>query len=120
MTPPDSYQSLESEPPESSSPANELPPAGVSSSSSPRIHDLPEDERPREKMAARGPQALTDAELLAIFLGTGTVGKSAIDVGRDLLRDFDSLTGLSRRSLTELRKVKGIWFAKAVNLSATF
>ncbi|MDA0814814.1 MAG: DNA repair protein RadC [Verrucomicrobia bacterium] len=124
MMPPDSYQSPESEPPESASPANERPPVGqgqgLSASDSPRIHDLPEDERPREKMAARGPQALTDAELLAIFLGTGTLGKSAIDVGRDLLRDVGSLTGLSRRSLTELRKVKGIGFAKAVNLSATF
>lgn len=85
-----------------------------------RIHDLPESERPREKMASRGAAALSDAELLAIFLGTGTVGRSAIDVGRDLLAKYDSLSGLSRRTLTELRKVKGVGFAKAVHLSATF
>ncbi|MGK0188097.1 MAG: DNA repair protein RadC [Verrucomicrobiales bacterium] len=87
---------------------------------SPRIHDLPEDERPREKMAARGAAALTDAELLAIFLGTGTVGSSAIDIGRELLAKFDSLSGLSRRTLTELRGIKGVGFAKSVHLSATF
>ena len=85
-----------------------------------RIHDLPEGERPREKMAARGAQSLTDAELVAIFLGTGTVGMSAIDVGRELLSEFGSLGGLSRRSLPELRKVKGVGFAKAVHLAATF
>ncbi|MEZ5326742.1 MAG: DNA repair protein RadC [Verrucomicrobiales bacterium] len=100
--------------------AGEAPVSPSTANASPRIHDLPEEERPREKMAVRGAQALTDAELLAIFLGTGTVGKSAIDIGRELLKHFDSLSGLSRRTLTELRSVKGIGFAKAVHLSATF
>ena len=86
----------------------------------PRIHDMPEDERPREKMAERGAMALTDAELLAIFLGTGTVGRSAIDVGRELLEKFNSLSGLSRRGLQEIQEVKGIGIAKAANLAATF
>ena len=71
-------------------------------------------------MAAFGAEALTDAELLAIFLGTGTIGSSAVDVGRALLTEFGSLGGLSRRQLPELQKVKGVGFAKAVNLAATF
>jgi len=71
-------------------------------------------------MAAHGAAALTDAELLAIFLGTGTIGSSAIDVGRKLLSEFGSLNGLSRRKLPELQKIRGIGIAKAVNLAATF
>lgn len=101
-------------------PEGDAPVQASAAARPPRIHDLPEDERPREKMAFRGAQALTDAELLAIFLGTGTVGRSAIDVGRELLAEFGSLGGLSRRTLGELRKVKGVGFAKAVHLAATF
>ena len=107
MTSPESHESSEKE--------RITPDAHLS-----RIHDLPEEERPREKMAALGPKALTDAELLAIFLATGTIGRSAIDVGRDLLKEFDSLGGLSRRTLGELTQVKGVGFAKAANLAATF
>ena len=55
------------------------------------INDWPEQERPREKLLRQGATALTDAELLAIFLRTGVVGKSAIDLGRDLLHHFGSL-----------------------------
>ena len=100
----------------SNSPADNSDNASVA----PRIHDLPEDERPREKMAERGAHALTDAELLAIFLGTGTVGRSAIDVGRELLARFGSLGGLSRRGMREIREVHGVGIAKAANLIATF
>ena len=55
------------------------------------ITDWPEDERPREKLLDRGAEALTNAELLAIFLRTGIPGKSAVDLARDLLADFDGL-----------------------------
>ncbi|MGD8940453.1 MAG: hypothetical protein PVJ72_13795, partial [Gammaproteobacteria bacterium] len=58
------------------------------------ITDWPEHERPREKMLLRGPQALSDAELLAIFLRTGVKGKSAVDLSRDLLNEFGSLRAL--------------------------
>jgi DNA repair protein RadC len=58
------------------------------------MDDWPSAERPREKLLQQGAAALTDAELLAIFIRTGVKGRSAIDVARDLLRDFGGLRGL--------------------------
>lgn len=58
------------------------------------ISDWPLQERPREKLIALGPQALSDAELLAIFLRTGHAGRSAVDLARDLLKDFGGLRAL--------------------------
>ena len=58
------------------------------------IRDWPEGERPREKLLSRGAEALSDAELLAIFLRVGVRGKSAVDLARDLLTQFGSLRGL--------------------------
>ena len=58
------------------------------------IKDWPADERPREKLLQRGAGALTDAELLAIFLRTGTPGKSAVDMARELLNEYGSLQAL--------------------------
>ena len=52
------------------------------------ICDWPEDQRPRERLIAYGPEALSDPELIAIFLRTGSVGKSAIDLGRDIIARF--------------------------------
>ncbi len=92
----------------------EIPP------NSPRIRDLPIADRPREKLAARGPAALTNAELLAIFFGTGRRGLSAVDLGRDLLRRFGSLQSITRRSIEELSQVPGIGPAKAAQLAAVF
>jgi DNA repair protein RadC len=60
------------------------------------IRNWPEGERPREKLLQRGPQALSDAELLAIFLRTGVAGKSAVDLARDLVARFGGLCGLLR------------------------
>ena len=86
-----------------------------------RIREIPESDRPREKLASRGPSALNDAELLAIFLRTGIRGKSAIALAADLLERFGSLTGLSRSSSAELIKAaSGIGPAKAAELSAAF
>ena len=85
-----------------------------------RIRELPEDERPREKLAARGASALSDAELIAILLRTGTVGANAIDVARDLLKRHGSLRGLSRCNVEELAKSPGVGPAKAVQLAAAF
>jgi DNA repair protein RadC len=58
------------------------------------IRDWPANERPREKLLNRGPAALSDAELLAIFLRTGVTGKTAVDLARDLLREFGGLRAL--------------------------
>jgi DNA repair protein RadC len=85
-----------------------------------KIHEIPKDERPREKLAAHGARALTDAELIAILLRTGVSGANAVEVARQLLEKYGSLTGLSRCSVDELSKIKGIKFTKAVQLVAAF
>jgi len=84
------------------------------------IHELPEEERPREKLAARGAGSLSDSELIAILLRTGTKGASAIDLGREMLQRYGSLSGLARCSVPELAKIKGVGLAKAVQLAAAF
>jgi DNA repair protein RadC len=84
------------------------------------ITDWPENERPRERLLAQGPQALSDAELLAIFLRIGTRGKSAVDLARDLLTHCDgSLAQLVAMSTAEITKVHGFGPAKAAQLAAT-
>ncbi len=86
-----------------------------------RIREIPETDRPREKLAAKGASSLSDAELLAIFLRTGIQGKSAIALAADLLKGKGSLTALSRCTTAELTKaVSGIGPAKAAELSAAF
>lgn len=87
---------------------------------SPLIREIPAHERPREKLATRGPASLSDAELLAIFFGTGTAGLSAIDLGRQLLESHGSLQQLSRATVAELASEKGIGPAKAAQLAAVF
>ena len=85
-----------------------------------RIHDLPAQDRPRERLAANGAEKLSNAELVAILLRTGLKGMSAIHVAEQLLRQFGSLENLARAPLEELRKVKGIGRDKAVTLKAAF
>jgi len=85
-----------------------------------KIHEMPREERPREKLAAHGPSALSNPELIAILLRTGVVGTNAIEVARELLEKYGSLGGLSRCSVDELAKVRGVGFAKAVQLVAAF
>jgi DNA repair protein RadC len=87
---------------------------------SPRIKELPASERPREKLASLGPGALSDAELLAIFLRTGMPGKCAVTMARDLLRERGSLEALARSTLPELSRQRGIGLAKASQLAAAF
>lgn len=84
------------------------------------IHELPEQDRPREKLASLGVAALGDSELIAILLRTGMKGRNAIDVARDLLARFQSLGGLARAGVKEIASVKGIGMAKAVQLVAAF
>jgi len=84
------------------------------------IKDIALHERPRERLAARGADALQNAELIAILLRTGTKGSSAIDIAQQLLKQFGTLDGLARAPLEELRKVKGIGRDKAIALISAF
>ncbi len=84
------------------------------------IHELPEDDRPREKLRDRGANALTNAELIAILLRTGFQGRNALEVARDLLGRFQTLTALSRCTVEEISQVKGIKGVKAIELVAAF
>ncbi len=85
-----------------------------------RIHDLPAQDRPRERLALHGAEKLSNAELIAILLRTGMKGMSAIHIAEQLLRQFGSLDALARAPLDELRRVKGIGRDKAVTLKAAF
>jgi DNA repair protein RadC len=82
------------------------------------ITEWPKDERPRERLVKQGARALSDAELLAIFLRVGVAGKSAVDLGRDLIERFENLAGLFSASQIELCSVKGMGEAKYVQLQA--
>jgi DNA repair protein RadC len=88
------------------------------------IREWAEDERPREKLMARGPAALSDAELIALIFGSGTVTKggslSAVQLGQALLRAYGSLVGLATRERQQLERVVGIGPAKAIQLLAAF
>ncbi|MGY8650496.1 MAG: RadC family protein [Verrucomicrobiia bacterium] len=85
-----------------------------------RIKDLPNRERPRERLAELGPDALSDVELIAILLRTGLQGKSAVDVGAELVRQFGTLSALSQATLEELQTIKGIGRDKAIALQSAF
>ena len=82
------------------------------------ITHWPAGERPREKLLQRGPQALSDAELLAIFLRTGVPGASAVDLARELLVRFGSLRALLGAGLREFTAARGLGEAKYVQLQA--
>ena len=82
------------------------------------ITDWPTAERPREKLLERGPAALSDAELLAIFLRTGRSGKTAVDLARDLLTSFGSLRGLLTADQATVCAASGLGIAKYAQLAA--
>ena len=84
----------------------------------PHIADWPASERPRERLIAHGPAALTDAELIAVVIGAGRTGASALDVARDLLVRHRGLSGLFGESLATLADVEGVGPAKAAKLKA--
>jgi len=86
-----------------------------------KLKELNKQERPREKMMARGANALTDVELLAILLRTGTSTRNVVDVARELLRAADDRLGsVAAMSLDRLRQVEGIGPSKAVAVAAAF
>ena len=82
------------------------------------IKDWPAAERPRERLLQQGAAALTDAELLAIFLRTGIPGASALDLARQLLSHFGGLRGLLAADLASFSAVKGMGDAKYAQLQA--
>ena len=86
----------------------------------PRIKDMPDHERPRERLVEFGPDALRDGELIAILLRTGMKGLSALDLGDQLIRKFGTLENLARASLDDLRQIKGLGRDKAIALQAAF
>lgn len=83
-----------------------------------RITDLHEADRPRERLAALGPQALTNAELIAILLRVGVKGENAVSVAQRLLNTFSGLSGLHRVPFAELKKQHGVGNAKAAQIKA--
>ncbi len=83
-----------------------------------RITDLASSERPRERLAKLGPQALSNAELLAILLRVGVQGENAVQVGRRLLQALGGLTGLHRASYDEVCEQHGVGVAKAAQIKA--
>jgi DNA repair protein RadC len=82
------------------------------------LKNWPEEERPRERLLKQGADKLSDAQLLGIILRTGTGGKTAVDVGRDVLERFGGLSGLAQAGTNELTDVPGIGEAKAAEIKA--
>ncbi|MEK5173284.1 DNA repair protein RadC [Heyndrickxia sp. FSL W8-0496] len=83
------------------------------------IRDYPAGERPRERLVKHGARSLSNQELLAILLRTGTKDESVIQMANRVLQAFDGLRLLKEASLEEIMKIKGIGFAKAVQILAT-
>lgn len=83
-----------------------------------QITELPEQQRPREKLLNLGPETLTDAELLAIFLRTGVAGMNAIELAESLLKQTHSLHNLFNVTLSEFSAIKGMGAAKYAQLQA--
>lgn len=82
------------------------------------ITDWPEEHRPRERLIKHGAAILSDAELLAVFLRVGVAGKSAVDLGRDMVTHFGSLNGLFSASLSDFSEMNGLGPAKFAQLQA--
>ena len=83
-----------------------------------RIHDLEENERPRERLARLGAQSLANAELIAILLRVGVPGENAVQVGQRLLQHFGGLSGLHRADFQEVCAQHGLGAAKASQIKA--
>ena len=84
------------------------------------IHDLPKEERPRERLVKFGEDALSAQELLQVILGRGIAGESVAVTAQKLLSQFGSLQKLAEASIEELSSIKGIGLAKATQIKAVF
>lgn len=82
------------------------------------IKEMAPDERPRERLKLRGPSALSDGDLLAIILNTGTVGETVTDLSQRLLAQYGGLRGLFQMDVAELAQIRGLGDAKGVRLKA--
>lgn len=82
------------------------------------IHQMPETERPRERLLQHGPEAISSAELIAIILGSGTKGCSVLQIAQELLVRFGTLQKFAEASVEELQQIKGLGKAKAIQLKA--
>jgi DNA repair protein RadC len=82
------------------------------------VREMPEDDRPRERLARVGPEALQDKELLGILFRTGTREVGAVELGNQLLKHFGNLRQVARASLEELQQVKGLGKVKAIEIKA--
>lgn len=85
-----------------------------------RLKDQPASERPRERLVARGPDALTHAELIAILLRTGLKGANVVEIGRRLLQKYGSLHAIAKASVDDLKQEPGVGPDKAATLVAAF
>jgi len=85
-----------------------------------RLKDQPINERPRERLIARGPDALTHAELVAILLRTGLKGTNVVQVGQQLVNKYGSLQALALASVAQLKQMPGVGGDKAATLVAAF
>jgi DNA repair protein RadC len=84
-----------------------------------RIKDLPEDQRPREKLLKYGAEKLNDVELLAILLRTGVKGKSALELANEIIKKAGgSFKGLAGQDIEEIKKIEGIKNAKIITIAA--
>lgn len=84
------------------------------------IRDMPVEERPRERLAKYGPEALSNGDLIAILLRTGTAKESAIALANRLLSQFEGLKGVAQATVEQLSEVPGLGLAKASQLKAAF
>jgi len=82
------------------------------------IRELADDERPRERLLKHGPEVLSDAELIAIILGSGTRGENVVDMARGLIEAAGGLAGVVRADVRSLQRTKGLGPAKAAQLAA--
>jgi DNA repair protein RadC len=84
------------------------------------MKDQPLSERPRERLVAKGSDALSPAELVAVLLRTGLKGANVVELGKEVVRKYGSLTSLARASMDDLQAIKGIGPDKAATLMAAF
>ena len=85
-----------------------------------RIHDIPEEDRPRERLLRHGAGTLSNAELIGLFIHTGVPGENAVQIAQRMLTEFNGLRNLSRRDITELTDIHGLGPAKAALVAAAF
>jgi len=84
------------------------------------LHDLPADERPRERLLKYGVESLSLQELLSLIFGRGVKGESVVSISQKLITTFTSIDSLSEASIEELKEIKGLGLAKACQLKACF